>query len=897
MTLARSAITVLFITVLAVTECGAQDPASFLLRFDSDIARSTSGSVIETRVLGSFLLEADPGQPGIYRGRGRLGYLHLSGLPGAIMTDGLLEVYEMRVSPTTGIVEIDLFPGDPKPNEWVIVPPSTVVQYFQWFSGFAFLHENELILGSGYRIEGFDYPGGEIYATKRFQRQDTFNGVTTAEDTLVELRPVSDPPSIDAINIDSQGQSADDPEAGKKVELSADITVPFPFEVAKCTWTGNNIQGFGAGDVEDDCRWTYTPKEGPGPEPDTYGDKNLLLTVVYDFGAVESALQQTRSEDYKVFFTKKDDDDGNGKPNWFDYWGDDGAVPGLDDSDVDYDGTTGTTFGYYSSSSDTVFVGPAAAEQDSSITVPQNPDCTGGTFPGGQGIDIAAITLAHEKEHQRIEKLTGTDTDNDGLPDAEETGTSANDPDSCNLASVIHPDYSSYGDNEFKARQAELGVQGVGDSDWAVPGRQATLSLRRAEPARSTSGRVRGGVRPGWPALGRGSTANLAGNYAVQGLDSDGDGQFDALELSLDVNASEAGDYAVVAWIADGNGDDVAWARNEVALPAGTSNVQATFDGAILFEAGSAQPYSVSRVQLTALVGKHDVIKDAAAFPVTTTLTASDFDPPAARFTGNPTEQAVDDGSDGIFDRLEIAVDVVIDEPAEYEVVGQLSGNGLSLVASASIPASVGAGASNVTLDYPGSAIFAFRADGPYTLERLTLLRTPDGVTLDRQADALTTAAYGVEDFQPTRVAIDDTSLSDAPGPTDAAGLFTSLDVRLAVASEAPGPYVVHAILQNDAGKPISRASSAVGLGGAPGNPVVTDPPVVLSFPGPEISAAGFDGPYQVDGITVIADDGSVFDQLLVPFETGPYAATDFSNEPGTPSELIFADGFEPPSP
>ena len=112
------------------------------------------------------------------------------------------------------------------------------------------------------------------------------------------------------------------------------------------------------------------------------------------------------------------DDDGDGEPNWFEYWQKNYACPFLNLCEYD---SAKTGFGSYNPSTDKVTLGPLAAKKDNAVVnIP-----TLGACGGGLGIDCCYQTVAHELRHKWVAdnwKAGGiwygkTDTDEDELPD------------------------------------------------------------------------------------------------------------------------------------------------------------------------------------------------------------------------------------------------------------------------------------------------------------------------------------------------------------------------------------------------------------------------------------------------------------------------------------------------
>jgi hypothetical protein len=885
-------ILILFQLSAGASVAALEDQASFLIQFDSKINSVGEGASITTRVKASFLVQPVGDILGHFRGFGRLRYTELGGIAGAA-SDGVLAVNDMQVSNEDGTVTMRLFPGDPAPNEWFVFPQAPPIKFFQWFGTFGYFHSG--ILGTGgFLLDNWQYPADNtVYARISFVQSESLDGFHHDETTTIELIPVTDPPVINKINIESSGVSIKDPETGKDVNLSADITVPFPFEIRSCTWTGNNFNGQGRGDKDDMCSWKYTPQKGNGPRRETYGDKNLTLTVVYDFGANESAVTDSKSEDYKTFFSKKGDDDSNGNPNWFDYWGEDGAVPGLDDGNVNYSASESAIA---SADGTNVTFGPIAADADGSITVPANPTCAGGTFPGAKGIDLTAISLAHERKHNEIDAIGGTDGDGDGVPDSAEAGTSISDPDSCDLAGVIHQDYATYGDHEYIARTAELGVMGVPANDWALPGRQATQATPGSIALASKRHAYNAIQHQGQPQTNNGGVfavagGTLTGSYTATGMDSDSDGLFNKLLLDVGVNAPSEGEYAVTAWLADVADTDLLFAQAVVYLPAGNTMVQLVFDGPELNRLRLNQPFKVNSVEFSAHVGKHSVLQDSSIAAYDIGLDSSDFDPPIAMLIAAVSESLVDTEPDGQYNSLDIVIDVEVNEPGEYLVQGQLVGSSMSLSAANTIEVLTGGTMEQAVLSFDGPSIFFHREDGPFELSHLSLTEVIGNSELETVVDAWTTGTHLYQDFQQSGIVIDHLSYADTGGSLDEDGKLLSLDVMFNVSSMVPGPYVLLAALENDLGKTIATSRQLIGLAGTEGVAELT--PVTMSFDGMQISASTVDGPYFLTAVTLISDQGVVMDQNPAPYMTASYLASDFTAEPVVLEEKIFMDGFE----
>lgn len=180
--------------------------------------------------------------------------------------------------------------------------------------------------------------------------------------------------------------------------------------------------------------------------------------------------------------------------NWYYYWEKDDVIVGLDrtgspasrwDWDLEaanagaYDASHGPSNGYVLTDRNIT----AAAQGPIRV---QRVGSTTDTFIGATttfGVEAAAVTMAHEKEHiaiwQHLQTPAQVDTDSDRLADSREGPANPHNlivgnRDTYQIAVFIHPDYATYGDNEFLPRIAE--TVGLGsarpDQGWSEGGAQ-----------------------------------------------------------------------------------------------------------------------------------------------------------------------------------------------------------------------------------------------------------------------------------------------------------------------------------------------------------------------------------------------------------------------------------------
>jgi hypothetical protein len=714
-------------------------------------------------------------------------------------------------------------------------------------------------------------------------------------------------PKVESVAVSGVGTPSSEPQTDQIVEIVATIDVPADYALTDCAWTGQLTPGSGLidpvpGTTKSTCTYDYLPATGVGPDDATYGPKAVTLTVSYQHVPSGATGQVSFDHSYRVFFAKAGDDDGDLRPNWFEYWGVNGAVAGLTRPDVIFDTTLGAgTYGAYFPSTDLIQLGPAAAEvhYPTTINVPAVPgSCPGGTFGGAQGIDTASEVIGHEGRHKVIyhnwdpggiwNGLTDSDDPDaptkhdfpaDDLPDTYEAvaGTDPFTIDSCDLATYKAPVYAQYGDNEFDALVAGNGLEGVAANDWANPGKQTAIPFDTTALAAMLDGTLvtsSGTAQPldiAAPRLADTATlGQIVGNYADAGRDLDGDGLFDKLEVSLDVQIAVADQYNVVVWLADASGTNFVWASASGPFAVGTKRVAVLFDGTLVRRAATDGPYTVSLVELRA--GPEELLADSRANVYQTApYLRTAFDPPAAAFDGTYAETTADTDADGMYNRLQIGVGVAVHVPGKYTVTGELATPSGKSIAVSRVTPTLSAGSQVVNLVFDGRSVFQRSENGPYTLRSL---RVESGTTrYDYVASAYATAAYAYQSFQHTGTTFLRDGYAVQGLDVDQDGLLDYLRVTLRVGSNQPGTYRLSATLQDGKSSAIDVQARDVILASGTTS-------LAVDFPGGEIRKHGVNGPYVVGPISLLTKTGALADAQPVATVTPAWAANAFGPAP-----------------
>ncbi|MFY0576125.1 hypothetical protein ACN28S_18760 [Cystobacter fuscus] len=220
------------------------------------------------------------------------------------------------------------------------------------------------------------------------------------------------------------------------------------------------------------------------------------------------------------------------------------------------------------------------------------------------------------------------------------------------------------------------------------------------------------------------SAAFFSGNAEDQGVDSNGNGRFEELTVSVRAAALVAGTYSLRGYLRDGEGNLLGSNTQQVTLDATRTPVPSTlhFNGVAISRARAAGPYQVT-LSLINTAGK-----TVAGLKHTTRAYAlKDFEAPAGQLTRQFTDEGLDLDKDSLYDVLRARVGVEA-AAGTYVLEATLEDANGQSVTSAQTSVSLAAGAHTVSLDFPGAAIRTHGVDGPYRLTNLTLKDNADNL-------------------------------------------------------------------------------------------------------------------------------------------------------------------------
>ena len=244
--------------------------------------------------------------------------------------------------------------------------------------------------------------------------------------------------------------------------------------------------------------------------------------------------------------------------------------------------------------------------------------------------------------------------------------------------------------------------------------------------------------------------AFLTGITYDEGVDEDGDGLFDFLKISVEVNVTEPGEYGVsIQGIGDGN----------ITLPSDYSGLGGPLDvglhlmnftvyGPKIYGA-RLDPVYIHQVSLSVTVGWYEslVLDEMQLVPLPTHYHFTQFESHAF-LTGKVYDRGVDEDGDGLFDFLEAGIEVNVTETGLYLIavssLADVFNQSVWVYQAKALNLSLGVQVVNLT--FAGQMIAGNHLN-PTHLQGLTLTEGSTGYQLSYKETATLSRKYNYSEF------------------------------------------------------------------------------------------------------------------------------------------------------
>jgi hypothetical protein len=282
--------------------------------------------------------------------------------------------------------------------------------------------------------------------------------------------------------------------------------------------------------------------------------------------------------------------------------------------------------------------------------------------------------------------------------------------------------------------------------------------------------------------------AFLTGQYWDQGLDTDNDGTFDQLVITVGVNVTKGspvvGAYYRFELVLKATHDDQDYYESRSDNWAeGIQNISFAFSAIYLALHRLNTAFAIEWISIWISDGYDDI--DRAILPhLSRVYNHTEFDPPGALFSGHFEGEGVDSDNDGDFDFLEIAIGVNVTDTGSYELRISFYSNTDYYSFDQYVVGNWQLGYRVISVLFDMSWIYAMQVNSAYTISWATI-RDENSYLLDEVYQPYTTRYYTYDEFDPPAVAIIGI-VSDEGVDYDENGLFDYLSFQIAVEVKEP---------------------------------------------------------------------------------------------------------------
>jgi hypothetical protein len=299
------------------------------------------------------------------------------------------------------------------------------------------------------------------------------------------------------------------------------------------------------------------------------------------------------------------------------------------------------------------------------------------------------------------------------------------------------------------------------------------------------------------------STAgNLTGQILDHGVDTRGNGLYDYLEIDFQVNVNVAGDFILQAYtLQDALGRTIYIMYNTTVqenLTVGIQYLNITVLGPEIFSS-HLNPQNVSEISLRYMetFGYVDYLGGIDSIALSRVYNYTEFDPPKAYLTGNILDRGVDTNGDGLYDYLEVDVEINVTTASEFQtqIFDLLDKSGNTIAIPASSQGNLNVGIQYMNVSFSGPKIFSSRLN-PQNVSSISLYDMNStnnvGNYLDSISSATLSRVYNYTEFDPPKAYLTG-NVSDRGVDTDGDGLFDYLQVGIQFNVTQAGDYGVTA--------------------------------------------------------------------------------------------------------
>jgi Dockerin type I domain len=245
-----------------------------------------------------------------------------------------------------------------------------------------------------------------------------------------------------------------------------------------------------------------------------------------------------------------------------------------------------------------------------------------------------------------------------------------------------------------------------------------------------------------------GGILDLTGAFNAQGIDNNGNGLYDLLNVSFGVDVRAAGTFLVRARLKNPGNPLTVYTDTQMNLSAGPQTLTVNFSGPEINSQGIDGPY-VIEVSLRD-PNTRKILDGVALGQQTAAYRHTDFDPlsrlSSVKLTGNSTDQGIDNNGNGLYDLLKVSVGVELTNSGSYVWSARLLDLKGTEIGFDSRSGILNTGTGTIDFFFNGPSIGKNGIAGPYYVRGL-LMSGQTGANLV-SSEVATTQAYNAEAFE-----------------------------------------------------------------------------------------------------------------------------------------------------
>lgn len=241
------------------------------------------------------------------------------------------------------------------------------------------------------------------------------------------------------------------------------------------------------------------------------------------------------------------------------------------------------------------------------------------------------------------------------------------------------------------------------------------------------------------------SESTVSGPFNSYGEDTDGDGFFNSLVIEVGFNITTEAKYHILAILEDNQGNTLETSFESI-LSAGSINIPLRFDGEQIFTRKVDGPYQLKLVRLSEEDDTVTVIVDERSDMYQTAVYRfTEFQHTPIYLTGDGTAIGVDTNGNGLYDVLNVSLDVEVRNSGTYTWSSRLTNKENTEVGFAASSGYFNAGTNSIILSYDGKQIGSSGVNGPYYVRGLLMFGGGDSLLM---SDAFITPAFLAKNFE-----------------------------------------------------------------------------------------------------------------------------------------------------